>query len=73
MIGPGEMGPVETHRHTAEQLGLRKPCVHDSSRTDGTLDCNCLRCGADGYWHDGHRHDVDHPSGKVLVRLECPA
>lgn len=50
----------------------RKPCRHDSLRVDGTLDCNCLRCGADGYWHDGHRHDVDHPSGKVLMVLRCP-
>jgi hypothetical protein len=47
------------------------PCWHDSTRRDGTLDCNCLKCGADGYWHDGHRHDEDHPSGKVLIRLSC--
>jgi hypothetical protein len=50
----------------------RKPCHHDSTRRDGTLDCNCLRCGMDGYWHDGHNHEVSHPSGKVLIRLACP-
>lgn len=51
----------------------RKACHHDSTRVDGTLDCNCLRCGADGYWHNGHRHDTDHPSGKVLFVLDCHA
>lgn len=47
------------------------PCEHDSSRVDGTLDAHCLRCGANGYWHRGHRHDESHPSGQALLRLEC--
>jgi hypothetical protein len=37
------------------------------------LDDHCLRCGLDGYWHEDHRHDAIHPSGKTIVRLECPA
>lgn len=51
----------------------REPCRHDSSRVDGTLDAHCLLCGADGYWHDGHRHDQIHPSGKTLISLACEA
>lgn len=47
------------------------PCRHDSSRRDGSLDSCCLRCGADGYWHFGHRHDRVHPGGKVLFVLGC--
>jgi hypothetical protein len=47
----------------------RKPCDHDSARLDGLLDNCCLRCGADGYWHDGQRIDVAHPSGKTLIRV----
>jgi hypothetical protein len=43
--------------------------AHDSLRLDGTLDNCCLRCGADGYWHDGRRLDEPHPSGKLLFRL----
>lgn len=52
----------------------RPPCRHDSTRRDGdmALDDHCLRCGADGYWHYGHRHDRAHPSGKVLIVLGCP-
>jgi hypothetical protein len=50
----------------------REPCVHDSTRRDGTLDNCCLRCGAAGYWHFGHRHDRLHPSGKILLSLDCP-
>jgi hypothetical protein len=50
----------------------RKACRHDSSRRDGTLDTHCLLCGADGYWHYGHRHDTIHPSGKILIDLSCP-
>lgn len=46
-------------------------CTHDSTRVDGTLDANCLRCGVGGYWHNGHRHDRVHPSGKVLFILDC--
>lgn len=46
-------------------------CVHDSTRRDETLDNCCLKCGADGYWHNGHRHDVSHPSGKLLIHLWC--
>ena len=49
----------------------RKPCRHDSLRGDGTLDDHCLRCGIEGYWHDGHRHDRSHPSGKILFVREC--
>jgi hypothetical protein len=53
--------------------GERRVCEgHSSLRLDGTLDSCCLRCGADGYWHEGHRHDLVHPSGKVLIRVECP-
>jgi hypothetical protein len=48
------------------------PCRHESTRADGTLDERCLRCGADGYWHRGHRHDKVHPSGKLLFRRYCP-
>lgn len=40
-------------------------------RRDGLLDAHCLRCGADGYWHRGHRHDQIHPSGKVLIDVSC--
>jgi hypothetical protein len=50
----------------------RKPCRHDSTRRDGTLDNTCLLCGVAGYWHEGHRHDEVHPSGKVMLRLGCP-
>lgn len=50
----------------------RKPCAHDSTRVDGALDPNCLLCGWPGYWHQGHRHDSIHPSGKVLFTLTCP-
>jgi DNA-binding XRE family transcriptional regulator len=46
-------------------------CQHDSTRVDGLLDDCCLKCGVSGYWHRGHRHDVGHPSGKVLIRLNC--
>lgn len=49
----------------------RRTCLHDSTRRDGTLDDHCLLCGADGYWHNGHRHDTEHPSGKVLLRIAC--
>ena len=50
----------------------QKSCQHDSTRQDGTLDDHCLRCGIEGYWHYGHRHDKPHPSGKILIDLECP-
>jgi hypothetical protein len=50
-------------------LAASRDCVHESVRLDGMLDDCCLRCGADGYWHDGQRLDVLHPSGKVLFRL----
>lgn len=50
----------------------KPPCRHDSTRRDGTLDNCCLRCGADGYWHYGHRHDRPHPSGKTLFVVGCP-
>lgn len=49
-----------------------RECRHDSTRRDGTLDTHCLLCGANGYWHQGHRHDDGHPSGKVLFSLSCP-
>lgn len=45
--------------------------LHDSTRRDGSLDDHCLRCGAGGYWHEGHRHELVHPSGKVLFCLGC--
>lgn len=48
------------------------PCRHDSTRLDGMLGDHCLFCGERGYWHQGHRHDKAHPSGVVLVRLDCP-
>ena len=64
------MGVVKQGPAQRERGG---PCRHDSTRVDGTLDCHCLRCGADGYWHNGHRHDRDHPSGKVLFVLDCNA
>lgn len=50
---------------------MRPPCQHDSTRGDGTLDDCCLKCGTWGYWHQGHRHDKAHPSGKVLFRVAC--
>jgi hypothetical protein len=51
----------------------KKPCYHDSTRGDGTLDNCCLRCGAAGYWHQGNRLDETHPSGKILFRLPMKA
>src|SRR4051812_27301582 len=48
---------------------VMRHCEHGSMRLDGTLDDCCLRCGADGYWHEGRRLDVTHPSGKLLFRL----
>jgi hypothetical protein len=56
----------------AAPAAARRCDEHDSTRGDGTLDDHCLRCGADGYWHDGHRHDRPHPSGKILLTLACP-
>ena len=53
-----------------QSSGAASPCRHDSIRLDGLLDNVCMRCGADGYWHDGHRHDVTHASGKILFALE---
>jgi hypothetical protein len=50
-----------------------RDCVHESTRVDGSLDDHCLRCGVAGYWHAGHRHDLRHPSGKILLTIECPA
>jgi hypothetical protein len=46
-------------------------CLHDSERVDGTFDSCCLKCGVEGYWHDGHRHDKVHPSGKILFIVDC--
>ena len=48
----------------------RPPCIHDSTRHDGSLDVFCLRCGAEGYWREGEEIcTVEiHPSGKALVR-----
>lgn len=61
--------PVAAARAAARD---RPPCRHDSTRGDGTLNDCCLLCGADGYWHDGHRHDESHPGGKMLFRVTCP-
>lgn len=47
----------------------REHCRHDSLRGDDTLDDHCLRCGADGYWFAGTRHDIPHPSGKITFTL----
>jgi|tagenome__1003787_1003787.scaffolds.fasta_scaffold20708201_3 hypothetical protein len=55
-----------------ETSAVLAPCHHDSTRIDGALDHNCLKCGLEGYWHDGHRHDRYHPSfTKVLFVLDC--
>lgn len=63
---------MTTDQGTDKPVATNKPCVHDSTRRDGLLDSCCLRCGTDGYWHYGHRHDRGHPSGKILIILECP-
>lgn len=49
-----------------------KPCVHESTRADGALDGMCLKCGARGFWHKGHRHDVEYHNGKLTFKLACP-
>lgn len=48
-----------------------EPCFHDSTRIDGSLDDHCLKCGAEGHWHMGHRHDKKHPSDKKLFIVDC--
>lgn len=67
----------------SEQMGAalaaaarNRPCRHDSERADGWLDTHCLRCGKEGYWHDGfpvapsgpHMRALAHPSGKLLLQ-----
>jgi hypothetical protein len=64
---------MDAQNMTGSAAVVSEPCVHDSTRADGTLDSCCLRCGTDGYWHEGHAHHVVHPSGKLLVRLDCDA
>lgn len=68
------MAKIERLAHSGCQPAApTSACVHDSLRTDGALDDHCLLCGVEGYWHDGHRHDWTHPSGKALFVLKCQA
>jgi hypothetical protein len=65
--------PSPTSIAMEDEWADREPCCHDSlRRQDGMFDNTCIKCGADGYWHIGHRHDVVHPSGKILFHLACP-
>lgn len=72
--------PVYRPAQTAppEQSGRVDGCQHDSTRVDGWLDDCCLRCGASGYFKDGHYVDPTgkqtkgHPSGKTLIWPERP-
>lgn len=69
------MSQSDSGQASSNTMGAPMPareCRHDSTRRDGTLNDCCHRCGLDGYWHDGHRHDEGHPSGKILFRLACP-
>lgn len=69
LVRPASTIPSEQPREGTRGEG----CQHDSTRVDGWLDDCCLRCGASGYFKDGHYVDptgkqtMGHPSGKTLI------